>query len=344
MVNPKPDFSLRRRLRWLAARRMPLELVAAQTAPVRAAFARWAAPAYDLVWFCKGSTFDLLGRPRLGPTVVDLDNLEDYTRRGRLAAMAAQPRRGIPDRVRSGIVMAQARLNAARWADYQRDVAAAATRVALCSQLDISRSGFANARLVPNGYVRPDHPVGRAEVGTPPTVVFQGKMDYGPNADAASWLATEIAPRLRQRRPGTRIRLVGDPDGVVAALDDPTRVTVVGVVDAIEDELAGADVVAVPLRYGSGTRLKILEAFAHRIPVVATTLGVEGLGATAGEHLLVADEADAFADAVASLFEDGDRRRALADAAQGFYLEHFESTLVRDRVHALVDETTRAGG
>jgi hypothetical protein len=87
VTNPKPVYSAARRLRWLSTPRMPLELVAAETGPVRAELDAWTAPRYDLAWFCKGSTYDLLGRPRLGPTVVDLDNLEDRTSRGRMAAL-----------------------------------------------------------------------------------------------------------------------------------------------------------------------------------------------------------------------------------------------------------------
>jgi hypothetical protein len=339
-TNPKPDFSARRRLRWLVSPRMPLELVAARAAPVRAELAAWAGPAYDLVWFCKGSTFDLLGRPRLGPTVVDLDNLEDFTRRGREAGLRVQSRGAGPmARARAGVALAQGRLNASRWRAYQRDVAGTVERVTLCSQLDIGRSGFTNARLVPNGYVRPERPVGRVPVGSPPTVLFQGKMDYGPNADASSWLAREIGPRLRARRPEVAIRLVGDPDGVVAALDDPPAVTVVGTVDTIEDELSRADVVAVPLRYGSGTRLKILEAFAHRLPVVSTTLGAEGLGVTPGVHLLVADDPDAFADTVLLLLEEPRRRRELVEAAEALYVERFEAAHTGERVREVALET-----
>jgi glycosyltransferase involved in cell wall biosynthesis len=72
-------------------------------------------------------------------------------------------------------------------------------------------------------------------------------------------------------------------------------VTLTGQVPDITDELARADIVIIPLRYGSGTRVKILEAFAHRIPVVSTTMGAEGLEVEPGTHLLVADDPDAIA-------------------------------------------------
>ena len=82
--------------------------------------------------------------------------------------------------------------------------------------------------------------------------------------------------------------------------------TVVGQVPDIDTELARADVVLVPIRFGSGTRLKILEAFAHRIPVVSTSLGAEGLDAVDEHHLLIADTPNAIAAACARLLEDED--------------------------------------
>ena len=144
--------------------------------------------------------------------------------------------------------------------------------------------------VVPNAYRRPERPVGSADVGSPPTVTFQGTLRYPPNAEAARFLVDEVAPELRRLVPDVHIRLVGVSTPSLDLLDDPPRVTVVGQVDDIADELARADVVVVPLRFGSGTRLKVLEAFAHRIPVVSTTLGAEGLGVVDGVHLLVADE------------------------------------------------------
>ena len=134
--------------------------------------------------------------------------------------------------------------------------------------------------VIANGYPAVAHPVGRATVGTPPTVLFQGLLRYPPNIDAARWLAGEIGPALRALVPDVEIRLVGDHPPELDDLDDPPRVTVTGRVPDMAAELARADVVVVPVRYGSGTRLKILEAFAQQVPVVSTT--ARGRGARRG--------------------------------------------------------------
>src|SRR5262249_44972626 len=158
------------------------------------------------------------------------------------------------------------------------------------SDRDAERLAVPNAAVVPNGYDEPVAPLGRAEVGDPPTILLTGLMTYPPNADAARWLTTDIAPRVREQLPAAQVRLVGRADQRVTALGDGDRVVVTGWVEEIDPELARADVVAVPVRFGGGTRIKVLEAFAHRIPVVSTTLGVEGLDVEAGRELLIADD------------------------------------------------------
>ena len=106
----------------------------------------------------------------------------------------------------------------------------------------------------------------------------------------------------------------------------------------METELARASVGVVPLRYGSGTRVKILESFAHRVPVVSTTLGAEGLEVEDGRHLLVADDADAFAAATVRLLRDPALRVRLTEAAEALYLDRYDGRLVDEAVRALVED------
>jgi hypothetical protein len=150
--------------------------------------------------------------------------------------------------------------------------------------------------VIPNGYTGPAEPAGRLEVGEPPTIVFPGGMVYGPNADGAEFFVNQVLPRLRRLVPEVRVRLVGSVGKRVKHLGSIDSVTVTGVVPDITSELRRADILIAPIRYGGGTRIKILEGFAHQIPVVSTTLGHEGLEVVPGEHLLVADDPDEFAE------------------------------------------------
>ena len=158
-------------------------------------------------------------------------------------------------------------------------------------------------------------------LGTAPTVtrheavVFSGNLEYHPNVNAILFFRDRIWPRLRQRHPHLVWRLVGkNPEAVRSHLPDDARIQLTGPVEDAVGEIAAARVAVAPLRAGSGTRLKILEAWAAATPVVSTTIGAEGLPAVPGEHLLIADDADEFARAVSRLL-DSPRLQARLGAA-----------------------------
>ena len=271
----------------------------------RIALRDWAHAPYDVVWFSTARSYEWLGRPDLGPTIVDLDNLEDVKARLRAELLTDQLQStGAGSLLRNRLARYQVRLNASDWRRFQRSVAAQVQRVVIASDLDAARSGLPNVSVIPNTYPRPQRPVGNPAAGGPPVLLFQGNLGYPPNIDAAQWLATVIAPLVRAAVPEAEVRLVGRPGANVTELHRPGVVTVVGEVPSMEEELARASVAVVPLRYGSGTRVKILESFAHRVPVVSTTLGAEGLDAEDGVHLLLADDPEEFAAATVRLLGD----------------------------------------
>jgi hypothetical protein len=283
-----------------------------------------------------------MGRPDFGPTVVDLDNLEDWKARIRAEVLARQLRSaGTRNSVRSRLALYQLRLNRRDWQRFQGSVAAQVERVVLASELDATRCALPNVVVIPNAYPRPQQPVGDPAVGGRSVVLFQGHLGYPPNIDAAEWLATTIAPRIRAAVPATEVRLVGRPATNVTQLHQPGIVTVVGQVPSMEQELAGASVAVVPLRYGSGTRVKILESFAHRVPVVSTTLGAEGLDVEDGVHLLLADDPDEFAAAIVRLLGDARLRVRLTEAAEARYLDRYDGRVADQGVQRLVEDVAR---
>jgi glycosyltransferase involved in cell wall biosynthesis len=148
-------------------------------------------------------------------------------------------------------------------------------------------------------------------------LVFLGSMDWMPNIDGVCWFVRDILPRIRRRRRDCSVAIVGRrPAAAVRRLADrDPAIRVTGTVDDVRPWLWGSRLSIVPLLVGGGTRLKIFEAHAARIPVVSTSVGAEGLDLKHGVHLLIADEPEAFADACLSLLDDDDARRRLADAA-----------------------------
>jgi glycosyltransferase involved in cell wall biosynthesis len=149
-----------------------------------------------------------------------------------------------------------------------------------------------------------------------PALVFAGSFSRGTaNVDATSWLVDDVMPLVWSRRPDAHVYLVGrDPAPEVNARKGQ-RVHVTGEVPSIVPYLRACAAALVPLRWESGTRFKILEAFACRAPVISTTLGAEGLAVTNGEDIVLADDTAAFAGAILSLLDEPERGERLTDRA-----------------------------
>ncbi|MBY6203897.1 glycosyltransferase [Halomonas denitrificans] len=142
-------------------------------------------------------------------------------------------------------------------------------------------------------------------------LVYHGIYSYPPNLEAVEELSSHLLPRLAER--GLRASVIAfGPEPPAQGLPG---VTFAGAVDDLAGHLMGADLAVIPLRAGGGTRMKILDDFAARVPVVTTSKGMEGLPVNDGEQLRVVDDPDAMADVVQDLLGDPDAREALAERA-----------------------------
>lgn len=134
-----------------------------------------------------------------------------------------------------------------------------------------------------------------------PVAVFTGAMDYWANVDAVTWFAQDIWPQVRRQLPDARFFIVGGrPAPTVRALDRLDGVAVTGRVPDVRPYLAHAATVVAPMRIARGVQNKVLEGMAMAKPVVTTPAGLEGIAATPGRDVLVADTADAFASEAAA--------------------------------------------
>ena len=150
-------------------------------------------------------------------------------------------------------------------------------------------------------------------------LLFVGKMDYRPNVDAMTWFLAEIWPLITTQRPQTTLAIVGQkPTHRLRTLGELPNVTITGMVDNVEPYLAAAKVVILPLRMGSGTRLKFLEACAASKPVVSTYVGAEGFAVEQGKHAFLADEPEWFAQYALSLLNNPEGAHKLGQAARLF--------------------------
>lgn len=264
------------------------------------------------------------------PTVLFEHNVE-YLIWQRLAAVDARP-------WRRALLAVEWRKLRAR----EREACRAATLTITVSEADRRRllelAPGIRAVSVPTGvdvdYFTPDHRLERADA-----IVFSGSMDWHPNEDAVVHFADAILPRVRARVPGTTFVIVGrNPGPRVRALAGRPGIVVTGTVEDVRPWVGQATVYVVPLRAGSGTRLKIFEALAMGKAVVSTTVGAEGLALEPDEHFVQVDDPAAFADAVVALMHDPARRRALGDAGRRLVETHYAWPMVAAHFERLCGE------
>jgi len=176
--------------------------------------------------------------------------------------------------------------------------------------------GITRVAAVPTGvdvdYFRP-----LAETQPTTDLVFAGSMDWIPNIDGIQWFVKEVLPQIRKRRPDCSLAIAGRRPGqeIQQLAEKDSRIRVTGTVADIRPYLWNSAVSIVPLRIGGGTRLKIYEAMAARIPVVSTTIGAEGLDIRNGEDIHIADSPADFADRCLELLNNIDARRHMAESA-----------------------------
>jgi len=294
---------------------------------------------YDVVWFGHIDAWVALGHLVDAPAVVDLDYLEHERLRHRGVARRRPHRsRALPARAPELVRRLTDPIDRRRWARLSRRVASEVAVVTVSSDLDRRRLGAPNVEVVPNGYERvapePDARP-RPPAATRPVMVMVGVFGYEPNHDGAWWFAESVLPVVRARVPGAVLRLVGRVTPEIAALAELPGVELAGFVDDLDVELRAATVALAPIRSGGGTRLKVLEAFAYRVPVVSTTIGCEGVDVVDGEHLLVADDPSAFATACTRVLLEPETGERLAAAAHERFLSRYEWSGIRPLITAL---------
>lgn len=205
----------------------------------------------------------------------------------------------------------------------------------LCSDEDrtrLTRWGLKNVVTIRNGVDVPECMPRRfaPDRSVPVRLVFVGNMGYGPNADAVEFFVHQVLPLCTGPFPTVTFDVIGP--GVTEGLSSTlgTRVRFRGFVEDLPGALAEYDVFVAPLRFGSGTKLKILEAMANRLPVVTTSIGAEGLGLTHDANALIANSAQQIADSIIALWTDPARAERIADRALADVRERFQWAKIRE--------------
>jgi glycosyltransferase involved in cell wall biosynthesis len=171
-------------------------------------------------------------------------------------------------------------------------------------------------------------------------LVFLGSMDWMPNIDGAEWFVRKVLPLIRRRRPDCSLAIVGrKPVAAVTKLaESDVRIIVTGTVPDVRPWLFGSLVSVVPLRIGGGTRLKIYEAMAARVPVVSTAIGAEGLDVSDGENIHLADAPEDFAARCLELLDTEPERDRLASNAWNLIASNYSWDAVTRGMERLLFE------
>ena len=189
--------------------------------------------------------------------------------------------------------------------------------------------------IIPNG-VDVTHYLPDFSSEAPAHLIYIGSMDWYPNEDAVGFFADEVLPRIQESVSDVRFSIVGgNPSARVQKLAERKGVVVTGRVPEIKPYFAEATVFVVPLRIGSGTRLKILEALAMGKAIVSTSVGAEGLDLKDGEEIFIADEPTALADAVTRLLTDAPLRRRIGKNGRARVERDYDWRSIGEKLHSL---------
>jgi glycosyltransferase involved in cell wall biosynthesis len=202
---------------------------------------------------------------------------------------------------------------------FERDACRRASCVLACSEDDAAQlrqmAPDTPVQVVPNGvdleYNRPNTMPVQSN-----RMVFVGQMGWFPNRDGVEWFLADILPRILAERPDTHLAIVGKAGSLTVPDSLRGSVELTGFVDDVRKPVLESAVYVVPLRAGSGTRLKVLEAMALGKAIVTTRIGAEGIELEPGRDALFADDANAFAGSVVRLMEHPEEIERLGTAAR----------------------------
>jgi glycosyltransferase involved in cell wall biosynthesis len=203
--------------------------------------------------------------------------------------------------------------------------------------------GCTRLAVLPNAVDLASYPqdFGRPE---PDSLIYAGALTYAANYDAVASFLRETYPLIARQVPGLRFRVTGSLEGVdLAGLPRPPGLVLTGRVPDVRPLVARSWASVVPLRRGSGTRLKILESLALGTPVVSTAKGAEGLAARDGQHLVIAEQPAEFAERVVSLLRSPALRCRLSSAGRRLVAEQYDLAVVGRTLRGLVAQAVGPG-
>ena len=271
---------------------------------------------HDVIWVHTIRTANVLGIYRWPNSVLDLDDIPS-----RLYESSARVITGVARRLLD-------RRMSLIWRRRERRLAERFNVLTVCSEDDRRFLGMDQVCVLPNGFQRISN-MDRCP-SQPPRIGFIGTFKWDPNLEGVQWFCARVWPRIKEQVPEARLRIIGD--GTERANGWGEDVEGVGRVQDAGLEIATWSTMIVPIRVGGGTRIKVLEGFARKCPVVATRLGAFGYDIRDGEEAFLADEPELFALRCVELIKFPQIAENMVDRAYHRFLrcwtwESYESTV-----------------
>lgn len=285
---------------------------------------------YDLIWVHHLHTANYLRRWKWTRTVMDMDDIPST-----FCQTVLEQSQGLREKFKAKVK---------RWSARRRErlLGERFPVLAVCSETDRDLLGFGNqVHVIPNGFTRPKtEPV--RQVVTPRRIGFIGKFGYRPNDEGIRWFLRECWPEIIKAEPATEMRIVGE-GGESLVPPGSHSIHALGWLEDAAAEIATWSVTVVPLQLGSGTRLKIAEAFSRMCPVVSTSVGAYGYPVASGRELLLADAATDFSAACIKLLREPGFATAMAERAWAAFLSQWTWDAIQPRIHAAAVAGLRSG-
>ncbi len=286
---------------------------------------------YDLVWVHHLRTANVFQQWRWPRSVLDIDDLPSNFQR--TAFLNGDTRK---ERWKAGLQMLA-------WRRRERYLGERFSVLTVCSDDDKQYlPKNAPVHVIPNGFERPGAEPSRRPSDLP-RVGFIGPLGYPPNFLGVQWFIKECWPRIKHRVPKARMRLIGKGSESALKFDGPD-IDGLGWVADTAQEMATWNLMIVPLHMGGGTRLKIAEGFSRKCPIVSTALGAYGYSVSDGREVLLADDAEGFANACVDLINQPAKGIALADRAWRQFLDNWTWDIIEPRIIAAAEDCLRRNG
>ena len=282
---------------------------------------------HDLNWFHTLNPADTAGRFSYPDAVIDLDDLNQ--KKFSLMLQTETQLRG-----KIGI-----QFLIYKWRRWEQIALKRFSHKVVCSPADrVFLGNTPDIHVIPNGFEKPEiTPVWKSRRQT--RVGFIGQVDYMPNRRGLEWFTQTIWPIILKQQPNARLRIAGnmtckDRFSAVPSCD------ILGFIPSTEDEFATWSSMIVPLQFGGGTRLKILDAFSKKCPVISTSVGAYGLDITHGRDILIADTAEDFASCCIDLLDQEDFGRKIADEAWQLFEANYTWDAIGKTIQSVVQNAT----